>query len=185
MTGARRESRWLTTSRTLSGLPIPAGGPTPVSTEGAPELADEKRVALGEVVDPLGELAQLGSEIAAGGTANELGNLVAGEPGKPQPDDVIRPAEVGERVREGLRHVGLGVAERGEQQHACVSRGACEMAQEEQGRRVGPVPVLEHEQRRPAAGDADEEIRDGRVQPVPLGIRIGPDRGRKLADPDR
>ena len=60
--GARRDSRWLTTSRTLSGVPSsvsgrvtltrpPATSTIPVSSQGAPELADEEGVAPGEIVD--------------------------------------------------------------------------------------------------------------------------------------
>jgi len=45
--------------------------------ERAPELANEERVPLGEVVGCLGELAQLGAEVAAGRGPNELGNLGA------------------------------------------------------------------------------------------------------------
>ena len=50
---------------------------------------------------------------------------------------------------------------------------------------VGPVSVLEHEQRGPAAGDAGEQIGHCRVQPVTLGIRIRGDRRRESADADR
>ena len=39
--------------------------------EAAPQFADEKRVAFGEVVDCLRELAHLGTEFVACGAANE------------------------------------------------------------------------------------------------------------------
>ena len=161
--GARRESRWLTTSRTLSGVPSSLSGrvsrivPSATSTtpgldERAPQLADEERVAVGEVADRLRELGRAGADLAARGAADELRHVVAGEAGEPQPHDVVGAAQVGERLRERLRHVGLGVAEGGEQQHARAPGGAREVAQEQERRGVGPVPVLDHEQHRPARG---------------------------------
>jgi hypothetical protein len=55
------------------------------------------------------------------------------------------------------------------------------MAQEQERRRVGPVPVLEHEQHRPAA-EPHEQVGDGGVQPVALGVRIGVDGRRQTPD---
>ncbi len=100
-------------------------------------------------------------------------------------DDVLGAAQVGERLRERLRHVGLGVAEGREQQHAGVSGGARQVPQEEQRRRVGPVPVLEHEQHRPAPADAGEQVGNRRVEAEALGVGIGLDRRGQLADPGR
>ena len=135
-------------------------------------------------MDPLGQLTQLGPEIASSSAANELGDLIAGESGEAQPHHVVGAPEVGECLRERLRHVGLGVTERCEHEHARVSGSTRQVAQEEERRGVGPVPVLEHEQRRPTEGDALEEIGHGRVQTVTLGIRIGLDRRREIADPE-
>jgi hypothetical protein len=44
------------------------------------------------------------------------------------------------------------------------------------------VPVLEHEQRRPVACDACEQVGDGGVETVTLGVRIGRDGRRQVAD---
>ena len=163
--GARRERRWLTTSRTLSGVPSSRQRPgEPDRAVGdldgagldqrAPQLADQERVAVGELADRPGQLGRARRGLAARGAPDELGHLRAGEPAQPQPHDVLGAAQVGERLRERLGHVGLGVAEGGEQQHARVAGGPRQMAQEEQRRRVRPVAVLEHEQERPAAADA-------------------------------
>ena len=111
-------------------------------------------------------------------------DLVAREAGQPQPDHVVGAAQVGESVRERLRQVGLGVAEGGEQQHPRPAAGPRQVAQEQQCRGVGPVPVLDHEQHRPAA-DAREQIGHGRVQPVALGVGIGLHRVRQIAHPGR
>ena len=68
---ARRDSRWLTTSRTLSGVPnsrqrpghphLPTGDLDYSRLyDRAPELADEEGVAGGEIVDRGRKLVQLG-----------------------------------------------------------------------------------------------------------------------------
>ena len=158
--GARRESRWLTTSRTLSGVPSSLSGRVtltrpprdlddPRLDQGAPELADEEGVAAGEVVDRGRELAQLGVGVAAGGAADQVGDLGPGEPREAHPHDVLGAAQVGERLRELHRQVGLGVAEGHEEQQPGAPGGARQVPQQQQRRRVGPVPVLEHEQHRP------------------------------------
>ena len=53
-----------------------------------------------------------------------------------------------------LGDLGLGVAERGDHQRARLRRAAREVAQQQQRRRVGPVPVLDHEQQRRARAPA-------------------------------
>ena len=151
----------------------------------APQLADQERVALGEVADRPGQLGGPRAGIGARGPAHELGDLLGGQAGEPQPHDVVRPAQVGERLRERLRHVGLGVAEGGEEQQARAPGAARQVAEKQERRGVGPVPVLDHEQHRALAADSREQVGDRRVQPVALGVRIGLDRGRQIADPGR
>ena len=153
----------MTTSRTLSGVPsspsgrvsriVPLGDlDDPGLDERAPQLADEERVAVGEVADRLCELRRAGADVTARGAADELRYVVARKAGEPQPHDVVGSAQVGERLGERSRHVGLGVAEGAEQQQARAPGGARQVAQEQQRRGVGPVPVLDHEQHRPVAG---------------------------------
>ena len=102
-----------------------------------------------------------------------------------QPDDVVGPPEIGQRLRQRARHVALGVAKRGEHEHARVPGCARQMAQQEQRGRIGPVRVLENEKRRLPTGDSGEELGDGGVQPVTFGVRVGPDRRRELAESRR
>ena len=152
--GARRESRWLTTSRTLSGVPSSASGRVgrmvpsttstiPVSTRA--RHSSQTRKALPPVSSPIAR-ASSGwpwAGVAGGGVAQELVDVVVGEAGEAQPDDVVGTAQVGERLRERLRDVGLRVAEGDEQEHARVAGGAREVAQEQEGRRIGPMAVLD------------------------------------------
>ena len=65
-----------------------------------------------------------------------------------------------------------------------MSGSARQVPQEEERRGVRPVPVLEHEQRRPMAGDADEEIGHGCVEAVTFGVRIGFNGRRQLTEAD-
>jgi hypothetical protein len=118
----------------------------------APQLADEEGVAAREVGDRVGQRAVLG----AGRAADELGDLVLGQPLEVQPHRVLGPSQVGEGVGEVGRHLGVRVAERREQQRARARAGAREVAQEEQRRHVRPVAVLEDEDDRLAAGDAGQ-----------------------------
>ena len=193
--GASRESRWLTTSRTLSGLPSSAGGRAtrivPSTTSTAPvstrvRQSSQTRNGLPAVRSWIAP-ASCSSSRPSSSPAALRTNSTTSSPERPAsrsrttPSDRRRSASVS---RQRLRHVGLGVAEGGEQQNAGVPGGVRQVAQQEERRRVGPVPVLEHEQRRLPARDAGEEVGYGRVQPVALGIRIGLDRRRKLTDPN-
>ena len=116
--------------------------------------------------------------------AQELAHVVVGEAGEAQPDDVVGAAQVGERLRDGLGDVGLGVAEGGEQEHARVAGGARQVAQEQERRGVGPVAVLEDEQHR-AGAEPHEQVGHRRVQTMALGVRIGVHRRRQVADARR
>ena len=157
--GARRESRWLTTSRTLSGVPSSVSGrvsriaPSAISTtpgldQRAPQLADQERVALGEVADRPGELGRARRRAAAA-RPDELGHLVAGE---------ARRAAAARRRRSGA---GRRASPRAPPARRPRCRGTWRAAAGARARpparggagaerrRVGPVPVLEHEQHRP------------------------------------
>ena len=102
--GARRESRWLTTSRTLSGVPSSAERPgQPDRAVGDLHDARSRRarararrpgtaLPLGEVADRPRELAAARRRAAAGGAPDELGHLLVGE---------ARRAAAGRRRRSG------------------------------------------------------------------------------------
>ena len=150
--------------------------------QGPPQLADEERVAAGEVVDRQGELPYLVIEVAAGGAPDEVGDVGTGERVEPHAHDVVGAAQVGERLRQLAWDVHLRVAERRQQQHAPAPARARQVPQEQERPRVGPVAVLEHEQQRPPAAGVREQGGDRRVQPVALGVRVGDDRRRQSAN---
>ena len=120
----------------------------------APQLADQEGVAAGEIADRLRQPRRPGVDLAARGVADELGDLLAREAGDPHPDDGVGAAQVGERLGQRLGDVGLGVAERDEHQQPRAARRPRQVAQEQECRRVSPVPVLEDEQHRAAVADA-------------------------------
>ena len=94
------------------------------------------------------------------------------EPAEPDPDHAFRPVHVHERLGELGGDVCLGVPERRHDQHARRGARADEVADEEERRRVGPVKVLEHEQHGRLVRDRDEQLRHGRVESQPLGVRV-------------
>ena len=56
------------------------------------------------------------------------------------------------------------------------------MPQEQERRRIRPVPILDQDDQRRSAAHTCQEIRDGTMQTVALGVRIGGQRIRQLAD---
>ena len=83
--------------------------------ERAPQLADEERVAVGQVADRPCELLRAGADVTPCGAADELRYVVARKAGEPQPHDVVGPAQVGERLGECSRQVGVCVTEGADQ----------------------------------------------------------------------
>ncbi len=146
--------------------------------ERAPELAEQEGVALGEVAQRAGELGLGGVELAAAGAAHELPDVLLAQPAQVEADDVVGAAQVCKRVGELGRDVGLGVSERRHHEHAGLGARAGEVAQEHERGRVGPVPVLEHEQQRLPATRGGQDVGHCRVQTVALGVRVGGD-GRR------
>jgi hypothetical protein len=59
------------------------------------------------------------------------------------------------------------------------------MAQQEQGRAIRPVQVLDGQQRPVASGDARQQVGHRCVETMTLGVGIPGDRMRELADPLR
>ena len=198
-----RASRWLTTSRTVSGVPSSASGrvrramPPPISMVPVSIIARQssvirKALPCGQVADRLGQLGQVGDGGGARGAQHELGHLLGRQPAQPQPHHALRAPQLHQRLGQLGGDVGLGVAERGQQQHARVRGGPGQVPQQEQRRRVGPVAVLQHQQQRPAAAGCDQQVGHLAVEPVALGVLVGhhrlrqpPDHGRQVGQEPR
>ena len=107
--GASRDSRPLTTSRTLSGLPSSASGraslPVPSPISSAPASVSvrhssviRKGVAVGQLVDGMREFRQVLVQIASGGSAHELGDLLVAQPGEPERRTPFGAPQVDQRL---------------------------------------------------------------------------------------
>jgi hypothetical protein len=149
--------------------------------ERPPKLVDEKRVSFGEVADRPRQVAEPFARIGSCRAPHKLHHVVAGQAAEPQADDVLGSAEIGERLRERARHVGLAVAERGQQEQARITAGPSEVPEEQQGRSVGPVSVLDDQKHGTHFGDSRQELRDRRVQAMALGVGVCLDGWRQLA----
>ena len=129
-----RASRWLTTSRTPSGLPSSAtarANRVPPSyrdrlalEQRAPQLGHQERVAARQLAQHSSDLGKIRTEVAADRALDELGDLLGAETSQPQPHHAFGAAQVDERRRERLRDLGLGVAKRRDHQRASVRRAA-------------------------------------------------------------
>ena len=157
MAGSSLRSRWLTTSRTLSGLDSwsidrtvwsrpPAVSTAPDST--SIRHSSETRNGLPWVRSPTAAATrdQLVVALAARGPQHEIGRVPRIQPGDPQARDGVRAPQVGQQVAQRRAVRGVRLAVGGHQQQACVAGRADEVADQRERRLVGPVEVLQHEQ---------------------------------------
>ncbi|MCZ7588410.1 MAG: hypothetical protein M5U27_06005 [Gaiella sp.] len=121
-----------------------------------------------------------GSTPAARRTNSAISSSVS--PAEPDPHHALRAVYVDERLFELGRNVRVGVPEGRHEQHPRGRAGANEMTRQPERRRVRPVHVLEHEEQGRLAAHPDEQVGDGGVEPVPLGIGVR--RGRRGERPD-
>ena len=150
--------------------------------ERPPQLGHEERVAAGQLAQRACDLALLGARIAIAGEIDELRDLLRAQTGEPHADHAFRAPQVGERGRQRLRDLRLGVAERREDEPVRVRCTAGEVAQEQQRRRIRPVGVLDDHDERGAPAHRGEQVGDRAVQPVALGVRVRRRRHRQPAD---
>jgi hypothetical protein len=105
------------------------------------------------------------------------------QPAEPQAHDILTAAQVGQRLRQQLRHLGLGVAEARQHQNAPRPRRPRKVTEQQERGRIGPMNVFQHHQHRPPLTHACEQIRHRGVQTVAFGVRIRLDRRGELIDP--
>ena len=141
----------------------------------ADDLLDEERIALGLLVQGMGECTR-GAH--PGPHPDELGGLGLAEPPEVELGGEAVPAQLAERVRERVPALGRPV--RADDQQARRVRGASEMAQQQQRRPVGPLEVVEHEQHRRRPRELDEQPHHRLEQPVALGLGLVLWRWRKI-----
>jgi hypothetical protein len=138
-------------ARPGSGRHAPGPGQLAVGEQGPDQLADEQRVALGDLVDP---------------GHHRRGGRLAGQP--PHVGGHLGPAEAAER--EAAPHPGqvaeqvgqlvearVGVPVGADDHQPLVGGGLGEEPEQEQRRRVGRVQVVQDHQHRPGVGDPAQE----------------------------
>ena len=146
----------------------------------APQLRDEERVPSGQVLDRTRELE---GRLDAGRQADELRDLAAGEPPEAQANDTFRPVDVDEGLCKVVLELRLRVAERRDEQHPGVGARTDQVPHQQQGRRIGPVHVLEDEQERRLGADRHEQVRHRGMETVPFRVGVRRRPLRQLADP--
>ena len=142
----------------------------------ADDLLDEERVSLRLHVQ---RPAERRGGPDAGTQLDELGRLGLAETRDLDLRDEPLASQLGQRRREpgGMR---LGRPVGAEHEHATVAGRPRDVPEQQQGRPIGPLEVVEHEQHRSGRGDLRQQTGDGLEQPVALGLRLGVDRRRQL-----
>ena len=115
----------------------------------AEHLLDEERVALGLRVD---QIDQLGRRLASRTPFEQSRDAVPGETA--QHDLLGQPSAQQGREHLGERPAGLelGVAVGADDEHGDLRQALRQMLDQEQGRLVGPVEILEDQDQRRVAG---------------------------------
>ena len=191
---ARRESRWLTTSRTLSGLPSSVSGRRKPGSplrelqgagldQGPPELGQRKALPSVSVADRLRDTGELGARVGAGGAPGRTRRSPPRSGRRDGRARRLRSAQVGERVgssRGTSASVSRNVAS------SSMRASAADLARWRRRSSVGPsaqCPSSSDEEHRLTTADAREEIGHGCVEAMALRVRIGDDRAREVTGP--
>ncbi len=141
----------------------------------AQRLDDEQRVAAGPALDAVGQAR-------VGVAGYELGDLPGGERLQVDPVDRLRAPQLGDQARQLVPgRAGIAVPERHHDKQRLGAQPRRQVAEQRQPAGVGPVHVVEDEQRGALRADRLER-RAGRVEhPVARQLRIGVRLGRRRA----
>ncbi len=155
------ERRWLRTTAVM------VGGQPVVGQPG--DLAHEERVAVGAGRDALDDGRP---RLVAGDGAEQLAHL--GPVQAPEPDGRHRRAgQLGQRGAEPVVAVDMDLAARHRQQQARVRQQRREVLDQQEGRLVGPLEVLDDDHRGLALGPAQQEAADGVEQAEAGAVVVG------------
>ncbi len=108
-------------------------------------LADEERVARGDLGDLASEFDALAFELAATGQRQILENVGRAQTRQHHPLDARLASQVSHHVGQRVGPVEIGGAKRAHHEDWRIAQPAHEVAQQQQARPVGPVEVVEHE----------------------------------------
>ena len=121
----------------------------PISTAPASTSSRQSSVTRNALPPVRSAIAERSSSVGSTPAASRTNSAISSvrQPAQADPRDALGAVHVDERLGERRRHVGLGVAKRRDQQHPSGRAGADEVPQQLERRGVGPVDVLEYEQR--------------------------------------
>ena len=134
--------------------------------EVAQDLLDEERVALGFAVKRVREMRRRRAPEPAGDHRRDVAPVQAPQP---QPLDGSLAVQVREHRDQRLAQLGLAIG--ADDQHALGLDRAHDVRQEQCGRLVRPVQVLEHQHDRPRSRRVREQRAGGLEQAEPLVLR--------------
>ena len=148
----------------------------------AQQLAEEVRVAVGLTTYVVGQGHARPVELVAGRPLHVGHDVPVVETRQGEALHAGQAVQLGEDVGQGVvgREVGLAVVADDEQ--AGVARAVRQVPEQAQGRLVGPLEVVEHEQDRCLLGHLGEHSVHRGIQEVAVGIGVG-GRGRELGEP--
>ena len=147
--------------------------------EVAQHLDDEERVAFGSLVD---DPAQLRRRVVARENADELrhGRRVEGLE-RVTEHPALAP-ELGQHLCQRMLDVELGLPVGAEHQETGLARIASQVLQQQQGRLVGPMQVVEHEHHGPVLRGLAQQRAHGLEQPRARALRVAGQRLREVGD---
>ena len=138
-------------------------------------LIGEERIAGRAHRDGGGERPTVVVELVAGHRGQQVLDTLAVEAAQREALDAVGAVDVGQQPTDRMGAVDLGVAVGAEHTQAAFGIGAEQMAQQGDGRRRGPVQIVEHEHHRSDLGGAPQQIRHRVEEPGLLERRRGPD----------
>jgi hypothetical protein len=99
-----------------------------------------------------------------------------------QPLHTPLAAEVGDDLDQGMVMGQLGVPVGSEDEDPATA-GPHHVPQQQEGRLGGPLEIVEHEEHRLLRRGCGQPGSNGVEEPIPLGVRVGPQRRREARDP--
>ena len=153
------------------GLGQRSGGmePAAAGSQVAHDLLDEERVALGLAVQRPQERRL---HVVHPERGHQLGHLGLREPGERDAGQRALAPDAGGELEQRVVGLELGVTVGAEQQHAPRMRRPYELAQQLEGRPVGPVQVVEHEHERGVRARLAEQRGDRLEEPHPAAVGV-------------
>ena len=153
-----------------------AAGVHPRLEQVADDLLHEERVALGLLVEGMGERAR---RRLAGAEPYQLSGVEFAQAADVELGREPVALQLGQRVAERVA-AALGGAVRAQDQQPGRAGGSRQMAQEQKRRPVGPLEVVQHQQHGRRARQLGEQPEDRLEQPVALGLGLVQGRRREV-----